>query len=256
MFFVILVRMNGFRVTILVLFCLTVGLMFYAVAVVLPNQQERYSLYQTTMKNREYEQRDDEHRVRMEQLAPESEAPEVESARNAAEESERQREQALNEAEESSVIASAKRKQEEREARQAAQTVRENDEEQIRLGTVKGFDAEWNALLFAADADTPVANGLEIAVSREGKIICEAVVDGRDEESGQFSATVKQVELGAALRQMELPTPSAGDMVIVSPFLSGKQLRVQNNHFGTSSQPSTPAEQPLPEVEASLTPVP
>ena len=48
--------MNGFRVTILVLFCLTVGLMFYAVTVLLPQQQERYNVYQTTMKSKEYPQ--------------------------------------------------------------------------------------------------------------------------------------------------------------------------------------------------------
>lgn len=251
--------MNGFRVTILVLFCLTVGLMFYAVTVVLPAQQERYSIYQTSMKSREYEQRDDAHRARMEQLAPETEAPEVESARNAAEEGERQREQALNEAEESSVIASVKRKQEVRAAQEAAAAARAEEDKPIVLGTVRGFDPEWNVVLFVAAADTPVAEGLEVAVQRGGKIICEAVVDGRDAESGQFSATLKQVDLGASMQQVELPTPGEGDEVIISPFLSGKDLRMQDGNFGVptaSPEPPAPAADSVPEVEATLTPLP
>lgn len=251
--------MNGFRVTILVLFSLTVGLMFYAVTVLLPAQQERYNVCQTTMKSKEYEQREYDHRLRMEQLAPEADTQEVKDAREAAEESERQREQALNEAEEISVIASARRKQEEREAQAAAQAAREEEQQPIVLGLVKGFDAEWNVLLFLPQADTPISEGLEVAVRREGKLICEAVVDGKDEQSGQFSATIKQADFGASMPGVEIPSPREGDEVIISPFESSKQLRLQDvGNFGNpgqQSEPQQPAANQLPEVEATLTPI-
>ncbi len=252
--------MNGFRVTILVLFCLTVGLMFYAVTVVLPAQQERYNVYRATEKSREYEQREYDHRLRMEQLAPEADTQEVKNARESAAESERQREQAINEAEESSVIASAKRKQEEREALAAAQAAREEENKPISLGSVKAFDAEWNVILFLPQANTPVSEGLEIAVCRGGKLICEAVVDGKDEQSGQVSATIKQADFGATMPGVEIPTPQVGDEVIISPFESSKQLRMQDvDNFGTPGQQPAP-QQPngnnqLPEVEATLTPI-
>ncbi len=250
--------MNGFRVTILVLFCLTVGLMFYAVTVVLPAQQERYNVYQAAEKSKEYELREYDHRLRMEQLAPETDTPEVKNARESAEESERQREQAINEAEEISVIASARRKQEEREAQAAAEAAREEQNQPISLGTVKAFDAEWNVILFLPQADTPVSEGLEIAVRREGKLICEAVVDGKDEQSGQVSAAIKQADFGATMPGVEIPEPQVGDEVIISPFESSKQLRLQNvDNFGTPDrQPaSQTTDKQLPEVEATLTPI-
>lgn len=251
--------MNGFRVTILVLFCLTVGLMFYAVTVVLPAQQERYNVYQATEKSKEYEQREYDHRLRMEQLDPESDTQEVKDARESAAESERRREQAINEAEEISVIASAKRKQEEREAQAAAQAIREEENQPISLGSVKAFDAEWNVILFLPSADTPVSEGLEVAVQRDGKLICEAVVDGKDEQSGQVSAAVKQADFGASMPGVEGAKPQVGDDVIISPFMSSKQLRLQDvDNFGIPSQqplPQTPSGNQLPEVEATLTPI-
>lgn len=251
--------MNGFRVTILVLFCLTVGLMFYAVTVVLPAQQERYNVYQATMKSKEYEQREYDHRLRMEQLAPETDAQEVKDAREAAEESERRREQAINEAEEISVIASAKRKQEEREAQAAAQAAKEEENQPIFLGPVKAYDKEWNVILFQPQADTPITEGLEVAVRRGDKLICEAVVDGKDEQSGQVSATIKQADFGASMQGVEIPSPQEGDEVIISPFESSKQLRLKDvNNFGTpEQQPASqqPADNQLPEVDATLTPI-
>lgn len=249
--------MNGFRVTILVLFCLTVGLMFYAVTVVLPQQQAQYNVYQTTMKSKEYEQRDYDHRLRMEQLSPETDAPAVESARTEAEESERRREQALNEAEESSLIASAKRKQEEREAKAAAEAAREEAEQTSVLGVVKAFDAEWNVILFAPQADTPISNGLVVAVRRGENILCEAVVDGRDEQSGQVSASVKQANFGASMSHIEVPKPQEGDEIIISPFPSSKDLRLQDGNFGASGQGAAPqpSDNALPEVDTPLTPI-
>ena len=49
--------MNGFRITILTLLCLSVGLMFYAVLFVIPSWQGNYDAYQSSLKLAEYEKR-------------------------------------------------------------------------------------------------------------------------------------------------------------------------------------------------------
>ena len=49
--------MNAFRALILILLALTVGLMFYAFAVLLPARQEQYQMYQNQLKINEYQQR-------------------------------------------------------------------------------------------------------------------------------------------------------------------------------------------------------
>lgn len=268
-----LARMNGFRVTILVLFCLTVGLMFYAVTVVIPGRQEQYELYRTMQKSNEYRQRNAEHLARMEQLGPDVEAPEVSTARSEAEEGERKRQQEINEAEESSVLASARRKEEERTARAAA----EEAAAPAALGRVASFNREWNSILFTPEgAKTPLNDGLVIAVRRGDYIVCEAVIDGRDEESGQVSATVKQAIFAAnGNAPQDTPTPAAGDEIILSPFLSGRDLRDDDAHFGAAlrqmeqgdmttalpQQPAPAADAPAPAAQGedgmpALEPIP
>lgn len=263
--------MNGFRVTILVLLCLAVGLMFYAVMVIVPGWQNQYSEYQASMKIAEYQQRNDHHRQRMEQFSPDAEAPEVATARAMAEESARKDEQALNEAEESSVIAAARRKEEAALARQAV----EEAEAPQPLGLVAAFNPEWNSLMIRPVSDVPMATGFVVAVRREGGIVCEAVIDGRDEESGQYSATVKVAELGTVAPQpVEKRTPAVGDEIIETPFPSSRELRGGSDflppaavkNIGASEGadaaflPSLPTEpstrETLQELDATLTPVP
>ncbi len=261
--------MNGFRVTILVLLCLAVGLMFYAVMVIVPGWQNQYSEYQASMKIAEYQQNNDRHRQRMEQFSPDAEAPEVASARTMAEESARKDEQALNEAEESNVIAAARRKEEAALARQAEAEA----EAPKPLGLVAAYNPEWNSLMIRPVAEVPMAMGFVVAVRRGGSIVCEAVIDGRDEESGQYSATVKAAELGTAAAA-EKKTPAVGDEVIETPFPSSQELRQGSDFLPPSAQkasapagnvapaplPSLPSEpsgqEPLPELDATLTPVP
>lgn len=246
-----LARMNGFRVTILVLFCLTVGLMFYAVTVVIPGRQEQFELYRTMQKSNEYQQRNAEHRARMEQLGPDVEAPEVSDARSAAEESERQRRQELNEAEESSVLAAARRKEEERAAREAAERAAEEAAAPAKLGQVASYSAEWSSILFSPSSSTPMNDGLAIAVMRGKQLVCEAVVDGRDEESGQVSATVKPLVMknygGAAIQQL---TPAPGDEVILSPFAAAADALSAHSR-ATEGLSSLPAAAPAPEGNAA-----
>lgn len=224
-----LARMNGFRVTILVLFTLTVALMAYAVTVVIPARQEQYEVYRTLQKSNEYQQRNAEHRARMEKLGPDVEAPEVETARSEAEESERKRQQEINEAEENSVLAAARRKEEERAARDAA----EEAAAPAVLGRVTSYNAEWTSILFTPEGNAPLNDGFAIDVYRGKQLVCEAVVDGRDEESGQVSAAVKPVILsargGAPVQQL---TPEPGDTVVASSLMTDREDISPADRFG------------------------
>lgn len=224
-----LARMNGFRVTILVLFTLTVALMAYAVTVVIPARQEQYEVYRTMQRSNEYQQRNAEHRARMEKLGPEVEAPEVETARSEAEESERKRRQEINEAEENSVLAAARRKEEERAARDAA----EEAAAPAVLGRVTSYNAEWTSFLFIPEGNTPLNDGFAIDVYRGKQLVCEAVVDGRDEESGQVSASVKPVVIsvhgGAPMQQL---TPAPGDTVVASSLMVDREDISPADRFG------------------------
>lgn len=252
--------MNGFRITLLVLLCLAVSLMFYAVMVVVPGWQNQYGEYQASQKLAEYQRNNDYHRLRMEQFGPEAETPEVAQARAAAEESARKGEQALNEAEESSVIAAAKRKEEAAVAKQAETEAAAPKP----LGLVAAFDAEWNALMIKPVSETPLHPGYVVAVRRDGRIICEAVIDNLDSESGQYSATLKVADLGKVISSVSSDValqPAVGDEVIDSPFPSSADLR------GGAAMPSSPLpstlpadvanpDSGLPVIDANLTPMP
>ena len=251
-FFAILARMNGFRATILVLLIVTVGLMFYAFTVLLPARQEQYQMYQTQLKINEYEKRQQEHGARMARLNSQNDAPEVAAARAAAEEESKKNEADLTAAEESSVIASAKRRQEVESF--TVEDEPEDTESSVHLGAVTAYLEDCGVLLFKAEGSSPVNEGLIIAVKRSDYIVCEATVDGKDEESGQFTAELKQVSFGGvqdpAVEENRKPRP--GDEVVVSPFLSSRELRMES--YGDPAAPEAP--KPLPEVEAQLTPVP
>ena len=252
--------MNGFRVTLLVLLCLAVSLMFYAVMVVVPSWQNQYGEYQASQKLTEYQRNNDNHRLRMEQFAPDAETPEVAQARAAAEESARKGEQALTEAEESSVIAAAKRKEEAALAKQAE--VEANAPKP--LGLVAAFDQEWNIIMIKPVSEMPLHPGFVVAVRRDGRIVCEAVIDALDSESGQYSATLKVADLGKVISAVSSEAtlqPAVGDEIIESPFPSSAELRGGSGAQG-AGLPALPAEQGesndggLPVIDASLTPVP
>ena len=106
--FAILARMNGFRVTILVLLALTVGLMFYVFVVLLPARQDQYQMYQTQLKINEYEKRQQEHEARMARLGADADTPEVAAARAAAEAEEKKNAADLTAAEEQNLFFSEK----------------------------------------------------------------------------------------------------------------------------------------------------
>lgn len=255
--------MNAFRITLLVLLTLVIALMFYAIQVVVPGWQGQYDEYVATQRVNELQMRTEAHRARISQLAPEVDSPEVASARSADAEVIRSNEQTLNEAEEQSVIAAARR---EEEARQVSEPRPEPNAPQS-LGEVAAYDAEWGVLLIRPLSDLPMNNGLVLAVRHDGVVVCEATVDGKDDESGQYSATVKAVSTGAIK-----VAPQVGDEVIASPFLSAGELRNESGMYAPAAAPTPlpssvrpsdelPSLPPdgangLPEHEATLTPVP
>lgn len=253
-YFAILARMNAFRATILVLLVLTVGLMFYAFVVLVPARQNEYQMYQTRLKINEYEQRQMEHEARMARMETDADTPGMAAARAAAAEEDKKNAEELTNAEEHSVIASARRRQEIEAAAEDA-PADEDAAAATALGSVTAYLEDCGVILFKADGSTPVNEGLQIALRRGHYVVCEATVDGRDEESGQYTAAIKQVSFGGvadpAVEANRKPCP--GDEVIISPFLSSRDLRLEN----TVTQPAA-AESPreLPEIEAVLTPVP
>lgn len=244
--------MNAFRATILVLLLCTVGLMFYAFVVLIPARQDQYQMYQTQLKINEYEQRQMEHDARMAQLGADVDTPEMAAAREAAAAEDKKNEAKLTEAEEQSVIASAKRKQE----IEAAATAAEDAARPSALGSVTAYLEDCAVILFMADGNMPVNEGLLVAVRRDDYVVCEATVDGRDDESGQYTAAIKQANFGGvadpAAEANRKPRP--GDEVIISPFLSSRDLRLESG--ADHDIPAENEPQALPEIEAELVPIP
>lgn len=225
--------MNGFRITILTLLCLSVALMFYVVLYVIPSWQEEYNIYQSDVRLSEYNKKSDLHRQQMLALDPSVESPEEEQARLAEEEAARRNERTLQEAEESIIIEAARRREEAARARAEAEAAAKAEAEAraagaqpAAIGIVASYDEEWSCIMIKPAVVGAFSQGNTLAVRRNGRIVCEAVVDGMDVESGQVSATVKIEQFGTAEGVVEGTTPPApGDEVILSPFASSDDLR-------------------------------
>lgn len=247
-----MVVMNGFRITILTLLCLSVGLMFYAVLFVIPSWQEEYRIYQSSVRIAEYEKKNDIHKQQMQEYEPTVESPEVKRARLEQEEAARRNEVTLNQAEENNVVAAAKRKEEaaraeaERRQREAANPAN------AVIGVVTAYDENWNSIMIKPKVPELFVPKTVIAVWRDKMVLCEAVVDAPDVQSGQVSATVKEANFGDASKVDPAKfRPKAGDEVIISPFESAAELR--KGEEPTSQVPdstntegaATPAELPV-----------
>ena len=238
--------MNGFRITILTLLCLSVALMFYVVLYVIPSWQEEYNTYQSTMRISEYDKKSDMHRQQMQAFDPTVESPEEEQARLAEEEAAKRNERTLQEAEERIIVDAAKRREEAARVRAEAEAAAARAEEEARaaanaqpatVGIVASYDEEWSCIMIKPAVVSAFSQGNTLAVRRGGRIICEAVVDGLDTESGQVSATVKMEQFGSA-EGVALATiaPAVGDEVILSPFVSSDELR-KDASMGDTAQP-------------------
>lgn len=245
--------------------------MFYAVLFVIPSWQEEYRIYQSSVRIAEYEKKNDIHKQQMQVYDASSEAPEVQQARMEQEEAARRNEVSLNQAEENNVVAAAKRKE---EAARAEAERRQNEAANpvsAVIGVVAAYDENWNSIMIKPKVPEVFVPKTVVAVWRDKMVVCEAVVDALDVQSGQVSATVKEVDFGegtnidpAKLR------PHVGDEVIVSPFESASELRNEGtaspqipppaNPTGAgtpAAEPEIPAELPLvPSTEGAATGAP
>lgn len=216
--------MNGFRMTVLALLVLVVGAMFYAIFVFLPGMQADRNIYEISRNTAANAQREADHRVKVSGYGESPENEELASEAAAADAAARK---TVYEAEERAVIEEAKRKAEAALERE----VQEADEAGKAIGLVTSFNKDWVSIMFKPVVKEPLGDGTIVAVRREGVVLCEAVVDLRDEESGQLGATMKPQEFGKAQANIDeaklLPQP--GDEVIYSPFASARDLRADNS---------------------------
>lgn len=259
--------MNGFRITVLTLLCLSLGLMFYAICFVVPSWQGEYNAYQLSLRTSEYDRKSDIHRRQMVNYAPSYESPEVVQARQEVEATARQGEQAVVEAEENNVLAAARRREEIARERQKA----ENDDvvSTATIGLVASYDPEWQCIMIRPAVPEAFVPGTMLAVRRDKRILCEAVVDNFDSESGQVSATIKvTAAVSGAAGQDELAPeqrPEAGDEVMPSPFPTGDELRAEAGQAPRVRSALAPTERavaepapmlPQPQQQAAEEPAP
>ncbi|MBR5895159.1 MAG: hypothetical protein IKZ13_06425 [Akkermansia sp.] len=219
--------MNGFRITVLALLVLAVGLMMYVIFVKLPDMQADHNIYEISQKSAQVAQQDAGHRERVSIYGEAAENSSLASAYSEAAEADRTAESSVHEAEARAVIEDAKRKADAAMAEQ----IKEEGAAPTTIGLVKSFNKDWVSIMFMPAVKDPITEGLVVAVRREGIVLCEATVDFIDEESGQVGATLKPQEFGKAQVNIDeekmLPIP--GDEVIYSPFSSAKDLRSQNS---------------------------
>ncbi len=247
--YAILCAMNGFRITILALLVLVVGLMFYVVFVTLPSQQADYNIYQISQQVAQNEREAASHRERVSAFGEAAEQSELSSAYAEAEAADREAVRNVSDAEEQAVLAEARRRA---EAEAAAQTAAPaGSQTDGAIGLVTNFNSEWVSIRFKPAVESPLNEGLIVAVRRDGVVLCEAVVDWKDEESGEIGATLKPQEFGSTQVDVneEAILPVPGDEVIYSPYASSRDLRRDDSflHPQPATAPSNDGAAPQPE---------
>ncbi len=252
--------MNGFRITLLVMLGLAIGVLLWIVTVFQPGQETNYDVYQAAREDRQ----ESPQPAVQDEVSPGSEdAPQ---APQTLADIEKQQQQRIDMAEEATVLAMAARKDADKLADEADK-VANSDE---ALGFVESYDQNWNVLVINPTSSAPLPAGTVIAIRREGTILCEAEIDGQDEQSGQFTASIRQTQFnnGSAGIEAERFTPARGDQIILTPFQSSRELLTTpgNSLFpavtpaprtsGGNPVPEEIIEDSIPEVDATLTPVP
>ncbi|MDO4751061.1 MAG: hypothetical protein Q4A24_03045 [Akkermansia sp.] len=236
--------MNGFRIAILTLLVLVVGLLFYVVIGVLPNQKKSYDLY-VMSKNTPTQQTDVDD-------ADASAAPTEadERLRRLREEQTQTDEQSLAEEERRTVALAEEQRRRESEAAMADQL--DDEAAQAPLGLVTGVAPSEGFLSFKPMGKDVISKGLIVAVRRgeSDYVICEAEVDYLHEESGEYIANIREQDFSSSVDKdsTEKLIPAVGDQVIISPFASAQQLRA-DNPFLKPDPPSVPsgADNEIPE---------
>ncbi len=251
--------MNPFRIIILSLLSISLLLLLYVIFILVPERQTEYAQYQSTVQMTRFNERQEAHQVRMNQIAPLNNEQGIADAIDEVKESELKREAALAEAEERNIIAQARAKEEkalaEAKAAEEAKQAEKNTAQGFEIiGQISSYDQEWASLVIMPVEGAIITEGLRIAIMQQEGIICEAMVDGKDEPSGQFIASLLPGKIGNS----EPKPPVIGDKVIVSPFESSKDIRTSTEEAQAAPvSPTGPAaqQQSLPEIDATLVPI-
>ena len=252
--------MNPFRIAILILLSLSLGLLFYIVAFFIPQRQENFAHYQTTARVTEFELRNSEHEARMKAIA--SSSP-LDEAKKHAEEAAKLRRAEIALAEERSVLASALKKEQEAKAAPTPAVAPEPAAEpvQVIIGEVVSYDPQWSSLMIKPNEGVTVEKGTRIAIRRNEGIIQEGNIDGKDQVSGQLAASLIPQSIGGNAEAYQV---KIGDQVIISPFKSSQELLHGSSMSPGSSSPQadypkhpgTQGPSHLPDVAVPFTPVP
>lgn len=231
--------MNGFRITVLVLLALALGLMFYVVTVFLPAERAGYAEYQEAMLDADFHKKAQEHRARMDKIRPENETSDVDRERQELARKAEERAQELKDREEARILEEGKRAEEARKQKEAQATAKaEQAISESPVALVTAYDHDNNILMIKpVTEDGMLALGQVLAIRRNGGILCEIVTESRDEESGQYSAYVKNAASPAPGDEFH---PKSGDEVVVSTLPQLSDLPVLNK---SSQSPVYPASE-------------
>ncbi len=252
--------MNGFRVTLLILLALAVVALLSIVTIFQSSQEANYEAYLADLKASERQQMMADHQDKMRRIGPQDEnGKEAEQLRAAQDEQQRQ----VTQEEERHVLASAVRK----DAARVEQAAAQEATAEKPLGLVSSYNQEWGFIMFKPVTEEPLPSGMVVAVRRDDKIICEVEIgeEETDEQTGErlISATIRETQFtrGSGNISADKFAPAVGDEIILSPYLSSRDLR-STNMQGLDSERSlhnmTPVQpqEGLQEVEATLNPMP
>ncbi len=250
--------MNGFRITLLALLALAVVALLAVVTVFQSNQEANYEAYLASVKASERQLMIAAHQDKMKRIGPQEEAGAETDALKAARDEQQQQ---VTQQEERNVLAAAVRK----DAAKVEQAAAAETNAEKPLGLVSSYNREWGFIMIKPVSDEPLPSGMVVAVRRGEAIICEVEIgeEELDEQSGArlISATIRENQFtqGAGSITADKFAPAVGDEVILSPYLSSRDLRTADP-AGMPVAPISPAEAPqsegLQEVEATLTPMP
>ncbi|MBE6418666.1 MAG: hypothetical protein E7031_00885 [Akkermansiaceae bacterium] len=212
--------MNGFRIAILTLMVFVVALLFYFVVEMLPNQQRAYEDYARTKA--------------VQNLALSTTAsPEESTQPTTPEELNKLRVEAQEAAErvqsneEIRTLAQAEEQQRRAAEEEMAAQLAKESAEAAAIGMVTGVALEEGFLSFKPLGEQQISEGLIVALRRgdDDYIICEATVQ-RYHESGEWIADIRQDSFSSQQDgAVDRPKPAEGDLVIITPFETGDELR-------------------------------
>lgn len=237
--------MNSFRIAILSILIAAVGIMGVVVYMTIPSMQARKAEYDNSRADqaRRDQQEDD---AAKEKPAKPTEDDALARARAEHKQAAERREKEINNTEEQIALESGLRKEREARSRQAV----EEAAAPSALGLVQSYDQNWNSIIIKSVTDRMPEKGTQLAVRREGLIVCEATVTNIETETNIFTAEMRYTDRnGNGENLNDSNTPKPGDQVILCPGVS-QDTQLPSADSGSES------DEMLPTIDATLVPVP